>query len=232
MKRLLRSLLSLQLLTLACHPRKNPAIPADQTGVSPSPLALAKIDPAAIQNAAEADTETPPAAIYDLPGIWTQCTERVVPETSVLSSLATLVVSAGSMETTFRFFADSGCQKPYTQAEMERDVAEFDKKNAVPTPPELKDGFKSLVAGDMVKVGYNAEKAAPGQVGALDIVSAGGNEFLSYKIIGKELFISDSCLPKDIDPTSEDNCELEGESASHRSVDFGSLRPYIRKDAP
>lgn len=208
----IRPLLLLALGMTACIPSKKKA---DNADTIPS---LVAPEPAA------ALTKAPEALI----GNWSAC-ETSSSETLKISGITHYQIKDDqNMTVSFSYYSDPACKTRFNEADAAKAVKAWERFYKEKAGDDVKDYYKSLIAGFSQNATYKASQANPGEVGSFDQTTNFETAYLSYKIVEGKLFLSAACLPSEIVAASETNCKIIGESPANRSTDFTQVVPFER----
>lgn len=164
----------------------------------------------------------------DLIGSWSAC-ETSSSDTLKISGITHYQIrDAEHMTVTFRYYSDIDCSVPFTEADATKAVKNWELFYKEKAGDDVKDYYASLVEGFTQETTFKASPAKAGEVGTFDQTSNFETAFLSYRIEGAKLYLTDACLPSEIVAASETNCTIKGETAENRSTDFSTVVPFKR----
>lgn len=213
------SLILLSAILAACVPLKKKS--EDQQKAASSQSALAGNESLAVTK-----VETP--GNPELLGSWSAC-ETSASETLKISGITHYQIrDTEHMTVTFRYYSDSDCSVPFTEADGAKAVKNWELFYKEKAGDDVKDYYASLALGFTQETTYKASEAKSGEVGTFDQTTNFETAFLSYKISEGKLYLTDACLPSEIVAASETNCTIKGETAENRSTDFAGVVPFKR----
>lgn len=167
-----------------------------------------------------------------LRGEWYRCIEDTVDSSVIQSYEETMDFQEdGTVENYYKFFRDDACEVDLT--DQDREALAKEMKSILGDEDELEE---MLLAASVDGFSYLARyqtAVLPNEIAALDITYEDdedeeyeATEYLAYKFIGGELFVTESC---DADDIAAELCsKAAGDSPKNRATDFEDLIPYVK----
>lgn len=163
-------------------------------------------------------------------GEWYRCIEDSVDSSVIKSYEETMTFQKdGTVENYYKFFKDDACEEDLTEDDRETLTSEM--KDILGEGDELDEMLLAASAeGFSYLASYQTSVTRDG-LAALDITYEDdededyeATEYLAYKFVGSELFVSESCDESDVE---EGICpKVVGDSPENRSIRFDDVISY------